>query len=174
MRRVLLGTVISILMFGLAVQASAQSTTGTLVGDIVDASGARLPGVAVKVLNQQTGVPRDTITNELGSYRFNGLTPADYTITAELTGFKTLERKNVNVPISSTITVNFTMEVASITDVVQVTAVSPLVETKENAVQTLIDTKHIQELPLKSRNFMDLALLSPGVVMDQGAAQGGP
>ena len=82
MRRVLLGTVISILMFGLAVQASAQSTTGTLVGDIVDASGARLPGVAVKVVNQQTGVSRDTITNELGSYRFNGLTPADYTITA--------------------------------------------------------------------------------------------
>src|SRR5262245_10138273 len=65
--------VIVIIGLGLIQPLAAQTTTGALVGDIVDSSGARLPGVTIKVVSQQTGAARDTISNELGSYRFNAL-----------------------------------------------------------------------------------------------------
>jgi hypothetical protein len=143
MRRVLLGTVISILVFGLAVQARAQSTTGTLVGDIVDATGARLPGVAVKVINQQTGVPRDTISNDKVTDHDHGRAHSN-----ARTSTSHLERHRDD-------------KVASI----NVSACSH----KEN----MPTTPNIFRSFLEIANFMDLALLSPGVVMDQGAAQGG-
>jgi hypothetical protein len=89
-----------------------------------------------------------------------------------LSGFKTVQR-TVTVGLGTTATVNMQLEVANVAENVMVTEEAPLVETTEHAVKTLIDTKHIEELPLKSRNFMDLALLSPGVQMDQAAAAGG-
>src|SRR5689334_14166714 len=156
----------------LALPASAQTTTGNLTGDVTDPSGARLPGVEVKVTSQQTGTTRDTITNEFGTYRLSALPPATYTLSAELSGFKTVQR-TVSVGLGATATVNIQLEVASVAENLMVTEEAPLVETTENAVKTLIDTKHIEELPLKSRNFMDLALLSPGVQMDQAAAASG-
>src|SRR5690242_19604470 len=64
--------------------AQAQGTTGTILGDVTDASGARLPGVTVRLLNQATGGTRETLTTEVGSYRFDALPPVDYTVTAEL------------------------------------------------------------------------------------------
>ncbi len=161
-----------LLAFCLSLPVAAQTTTGNLTGDITDPSGARLPGVAVKATSQQTGTTRETITNEFGTYRLTALPPATYTLTAELSGFKTVQR-TVSVGLGATATINIQLEVASVAENLMVTEEAPLIETMENAVKTLIDTRHIEELPLKSRNFMDLALLSPGVQMDQGAAAGG-
>jgi hypothetical protein len=151
----------------------AQTTTGTILGDVSDATGAKLPGVTITVTNEETGASRETVTNELGAYRVSGLPPAPYTIKAQLAGFRTVERQNVRLPISSQISVPFTIEIASVAETITVTEQAPLIETSESMVKTLVDAKQIESLPLKSRDFLDLTLLSPGVVLDQGSAATG-
>src|SRR5688572_31619317 len=133
MRGMFRGLSAALLVVLIAAPAVAQTTNGALIGDVTDSSGARLPGVTVRALSQQTGATRETVTNELGSYRFNALMPADYTVTAELNGFKTLQRKDVTVSISNTTTINFVMEVAGVAESVTVTEQAPLVETTEHA-----------------------------------------
>jgi len=152
----------------------AQTTSGSILGDVTDATGARLPGVTVKLLNQSTGAARETLTSEVGSYRFDALPPVDYTLTVELTGFSTVTRQNIKVPVATAIKIDFSLQVASTAETITVTEEVPLVETTENAVKTLIDNAKIEALPLKTRDFMNLALLAPGVVSDQSSdATGG-
>jgi len=152
-----------------AVPSYPQSTAGSILGDVTDASGARLPGATVKLLNQAIGATRETLTNEAGSYRFDALPPVEYTVTVELTGFATVMRQNIKVSVASQMKVDFRLEVATASETITVTEEAPLVETTEYAIKTLIDNRKIEELPLKTRDFIDLALLAPGVVSDQAS-----
>jgi hypothetical protein len=153
--------------------ASAQTTAGSILGDVNDSSGAKLPGVTVTALNQENGASRETVTDALGTYRFNALPPGTYTVSAALGGFGTVERKDVKLPIASQVSVPFVLQIANVTETVTVSAQSPLVDTTEHVVKTLIDSQRIESLPLKSRDFLDLTMLAPGVVSDQGSASGG-
>lgn len=165
------------LMFGwvllAASLASAQTTTGTILGEVRDATGGRLPGVTVNLVNQANGATRETVTDSLGTYRFTALPPGTYTLTATLAGFGSATRADVVLPIASQISAPFTLEVAGLAETVTVTEQVPLVDTTEQTVRTLVETKQIASLPLKSRDFLDLTLLAPGVVSDQGSASGG-
>ncbi|MGE3273637.1 MAG: carboxypeptidase regulatory-like domain-containing protein [Vicinamibacterales bacterium] len=166
------GWVLAVLLAG-AVQAAAQTTTGTILGEVRDATGGRLPGVTVTATNQSNGATREAVTDELGNYRFAALPPGTYTVTAVLGGFKDVSRTDVRLPIASQIAVPFTLELATLSESVTVTEQAPLVDTTESVVKTLIDTQQIASLPLKTRDFLDLTMLSPGVVSDQGSASGG-
>ena len=153
---------------------NAQTTTGAILGEVADASGALLPGATVSVTNQRTGAVREVLTNEIGTFRFSALAPVEYTLTAAFSEFNTVTRPNIKVPVASSVTINFILEVAAIIgETITVTSEAPLVETTDNAVKTLIDSRRINDLPLVSRDFMDLALLAPGVVLDQGSASTG-
>src|SRR2546428_13471452 len=92
MKRLLTFSTFALLFLALALPLSAQTTTGNLTGDITDPTGARLPGVTVKATSPQLGTARETITNEFGTYRLSALPPSTYNVTAELTGFKTVQR----------------------------------------------------------------------------------
>jgi hypothetical protein len=153
--------------------ASAQTTTGTILGEVKDSTGGRLPGVTVNLLNQANGATREAVTDELGTYRFTALPPGTYTITAELAGFATSKRADVVLPIASQVAAPFTLEVAGLAESVTVTQQAPLIDTTEQTVRTNVETKQIASLPLKSRDFLDLTLLAPGVVSDQASASGG-
>ncbi len=154
-----------------SVSAHAQSASGAILGDIVDTSGGRLPAAQIKLVNQQTGSTRELISNELGTYRFNALPPAVYTLTVEFPGFKTVSAQNVTVNVASEVKVDFKLEVAASNETITVNEEAVLVQTTENAVKTIVDNRKIEELPLKTRDFLDLTLLSPGVVSDQGSAR---
>ncbi|MBI4474671.1 MAG: carboxypeptidase regulatory-like domain-containing protein, partial [Acidobacteria bacterium] len=151
--------------------AVSQSTSGSILGDIKDASGAVLPGVSVHATNTATGAVRETVSNEVGAYRLAGLVPARYTVRVELSGFKTIER-TVTLPVGGEIKVDFSMEVGQLAESISVTEEAPLVQTTETTVQALVDNRRVAELPLKSRDFMDLMLLAPGVTIDQCSAVG--
>jgi hypothetical protein len=153
--------------------ALAQTTTGTILGDVRDGTGASLPGVIVVAVNQANGARREVVTDELGAYRFSALSPGAYTITAALAGFNEVTRSDVRLPINSQVAVPLRMDVAGVAETVSVTGVSPLVDTTEQVVRTLVDTRQIESLPLKTRDFLDLTLLAPGVVSDQGSASAG-
>ncbi len=153
--------------------AAAQTTTGTILGEVKDSTSGRLPGVTVSLVNQANGATRDTVSDSLGTYRFTALPPGTYTVTATLAGFTTVTRADVVLPIASQVAAPFTLEVAGLNESVTVTEQIPLIDTTEQTVRTLVETKQIASLPLKSRDFLDLTLLAPGVVSDQGSASGG-
>jgi hypothetical protein len=153
--------------------AAAQTTTGTILGDVKDATGARLPGVTVTATNQANGATREVVTDDLGTYNLPALTPGTYTIKASLSGFREYVRADIRLPINSQVAVPVTLEVGALTETVTVTEQAPLVDTTEHTVRTLVETRQIAELPLKSRDFLDLTLLAPGVVSDQGSASTG-
>src|SRR3979490_2241354 len=95
--------------------ASAQTTAGSILGDVNDSSGAKLPGVTVTALNQENGASRETVTDALGTYRLNALPPGTYTVSAALGGFNTVERKDVKLPIASQVSVPFVLQIANVT-----------------------------------------------------------
>src|SRR5215468_4624317 len=100
--------------------ARAQGNSGSILGDVTDASGARLPGVSVRLLNQASGATREAVTTDVGSYRFDGLPPVEYTVTAELPGFTTVTRQNIKVDIASQLKLDFQLKVASTSETVTV------------------------------------------------------
>ena len=151
----------------------AQTTAGSILGDVNDSSGGKLPGVTVTARNQENGASRETVTDALGTYSFSALPPGTYTLSAALTGFGTVERKDIKLPIASQVTVPMVLQIATLTETVNVTEQAPLVDSTEHVVKTLIDSQKIESLPLKSRDFLDLTLLAPGVVSDQASASSG-
>ena len=153
--------------------AIGQTTTGTILGEVKDSTGGTLPGVTVTAVNQANGLTREAITDELGNYRFSAMPAGLYTVKASLTGFKEATRTDVRLAINSQVAAPFTLEVGGLEETITVTEQAPLVNTTENVVRTLVDTQQIASLPLKSRDFLDLTLLAPGVVADQGSASSG-
>ena len=153
--------------------AAAQTTTGTILGEVKDSTGGTLPGVTVTAVNQANGLTREAVTDQLGGYRFAAMPPGLYTVTAALAGFKEATRADLRLAINSQVSAPFTLEVGGLSETITVTEQAPLVNTTENVVRTLVDTQQIASLPLKSRDFLDLTLLAPGVVSDQGSASSG-
>lgn len=162
-----------LVIFGSIRAIDAQTTTGSILGDVNDSSGGKLPGVTVTARNQENGASRETLTDALGTYSFSALPPGTYTVSAALTGFGAVERKDVKLPIASQVAIPFVLQIASLTETVNVNEQAPLVDTTEHVVKTLIDSQRIESLPLKSRDFLDLTMLAPGVVTDQGSASAG-
>ena len=85
----------------------SQSTTGSILGDIIDSSGAVLPGVTVTVTQATTGAIREVATNGVGAYRVTGLQPAEYEIAVQLDGFRSVTRDGVVLPIQGEIKIDF-------------------------------------------------------------------
>ena len=132
-----------------------------------------MPGATVSVSNNATGATREALTNETGAFRFSGLPPSSYSVTVEFPGFGTVTRPSVMLSVGGTTKVDFELDVGPITESITVTGAVPLVQPTENTVQVVVANQRVQELPSKSRDFMDLMLLSPGVTVDQSSARGG-
>jgi Carboxypeptidase regulatory-like domain len=166
-----------ILLFGLTwLLLSAPSiaqTLGTITGEVKDASGGLIPGVTVTVVNKATNATRTTTSNEVGLFEFPALPPGNYIVKSELEGFKTSTRE-VELQVQQTIRVNFALELGTISETAMVTGVSPLVETSNATIGTVIENRRIVELPLNGRNYLQLIALSPNVSAEfAGAGQAG-
>ena len=162
-----------LLILAVASPGQTQTTTGSILGDITDPSGAVLPGVTVRVTSAATGATRETVTNAVGAYRFAGLQPAEYAVTVALDGFRSATRSDVVLPVLGEIKIDFRMDVGQVTESITVTGDTPLVQPTAHVTQTVIDNVRVQALPLRTRDYMDLALLSPGVVLDQNSVRNG-
>lgn len=149
----------------------AEAQNAQIIGSIKDQSGAVIPGATLSARNQGTGLVRLSVTNEAGDYRLVALPPGVYTITAELLGFTTETRSDVRLVIDQTAVISFTMRPAALEETITVTGESPIVDTTRSDVATNVSTMQIQELPVASRRWIDLALLVPGVSQDNIRAQ---
>ncbi len=161
----------------LCAPAVAQ-TLGTITGEVKDSSGAVVPGATITVTSKATNATRTTTSNEVGLYDVPALPPGPYTVKIELDGFKTTSR-DVALQVQQTAEVNFALELGTISEMATVTGVSPLVETSNATIGTVIENRRIVELPLNGRNYLQLVALSPNVSAEfadagqAGSRQGG-
>lgn len=153
---------LTLTLWSSTVFAQNAQITGTLKDD----TGGVLPGVAVTARNQETGLVRSAVSEGAGTYRLQALPPGTYTIATELQGFTSQERRNLVLVIDQTAVVDFQLKTATITETVTVTAEAPIVETRTSTVATAITNAQIQDLPVASRRWIDLAMLTPGVSQD--------
>ena len=149
--------------------ARAQVTTADLVGTIRDATGGVVPGVTVSVTNEATGVTRSATTGEGGTYSFTALPPGLYKLTAELSGFRKVERTGVALQVNQRAQIDMVLEVGLLTETVKIEGTPPLLESQSSVLGTVIQEQQVQELPLNGRNFVQLATLTAGV---SGAGSG--
>jgi len=149
---------------GVATPLLAQPVqTATLTGTIKDSSGALLPGVTVNVSSpSQVGGVQSTTTDAQGIYRFPALHPGVYEMEAVLPGFRTMKRTGIILPLGTTITIDVALAVASVSETVEVTAASPVVDIKSSASNTQLTDAMLQNLPT-GRFQPDIINLTPGV-----------
>ena len=148
MRELARGARLVLLLAAVAAPAAAQEFRGTITGRVTDRSDAVLPGTTVTVTNTDTGVATTAVTNADGIYLVSFLTPGPYRVGAELMGFKKLQRDGVVVRIADRITIDLTLEVGQLEEVVQVAAAAPLLDVSSASQGQVIDEKRISLLPL--------------------------
>jgi hypothetical protein len=145
--------------------AFAQDSTGQIQGTVRDQSGAVLPGASVTAKHVATGRTHETVANDSGLYTLPLLQPGGYEITFNLAGFKPSTVKGIELHIADRLEVNGKLGVQEVTESIEVSAATQFVQPSP-AVQTLIGSVQVQELPLNNRNFIQLATLVPGVSSD--------
>jgi len=154
------------------VPASAQTVSGTVTGIVKDASGGVLPGVTVTFTQVETGRQETVVTDGDGRYTSQPLQLGTYRVEASLTGFKASSRAGLPLTIDDVARVDFTLEVGTVQEVVEVTAQASLVDARTSSVGKLVDNRRIAELPLNTRNVYSLIFLTPGVSGNIGNAYG--
>jgi hypothetical protein len=142
----------------------AQTTNATLGGTVSDPSRALIPGVSVTATNTQTGIVTTVVTNETGAYQFASLQTGVYKVSAELPGFQTQAYNDVNLGVGQQVRLNFTLQVGTQTQTVEVSvAADTLIATTSSSVGAVLPEYKVRDLPLATRNVLDLVNTTPGV-----------
>jgi hypothetical protein len=151
----------------LAAPAWAQTEIGaaSLNGTVSDPTGAVVALAIVKAKSPDTGLVRETETSGAGLYQLK-LPVGTYNVSVEAKGFKTAEVKGLNLAVGANLTVNFSLELGAVTETVDVTSESPIVETARTTASTGINSTAVANLPINGRNFLDFTILTPGVIKD--------
>ena len=158
-----------VLLLVAAVSAFGQGNTGTILGTVMDPTGAVIPGAEVVIENVNTGVKTETSTSAVGSYVVRFLQPGQYRVEAQSEGFSRVIREDIAVEMAREQRIDFSLTPGQVTEVVEVTGVAPLLETDTGSQSTTIENRLMVNLPLLGRNPQHLMRLSPGVVQVGGS-----
>ena len=161
----MLAATVWLFILSMVVQPTAygqSSTYARLVGTVTDQTGGVLPGVEVMATARATNVPKMALTNERGDYVIDKLIPGRYDAKAELPGFKTLVSLDVRLEVAQVARVDFKMAPGDITEEVTVLGQSPIIDTDNAEVGTVVEEKKILDLPLRGRDMLKLAFLTTG------------
>ena len=167
--RLIIGrTLLSVCLAGLALAPSAlaQTIVGQIAGLVSDSSGGVLPGVAITVTNDGTGLVRSAVTDERGAWVVTNLPVGRYAVTAELTGFRKAQQTGFELNADGRLTANFKLEVGGVTETISVVSVTgETVNTTSGEIARTIDGAQVREVALNGRNYLQLASLIPGAVV---------
>jgi Carboxypeptidase regulatory-like domain len=139
---------------------------GSFSGTIADKTGGVITGATVKVSSQGTGVERETKTDDSGHYLVPLLPVAFYTVHVEASGFQASEQKDLRLQIGEHREVDFTLNPASVSSTVEVTATDVAVQTANPTLGQVITSEQVATLPLNGRDFVQLATLTPGTTQE--------
>src|SRR3984893_2725532 len=164
----LLGATISI--FLICLPAFSQGNAGRILGTLTDQSGGVMAGATVSVIDTQRGTTRTLTTNQSGEYNSPGLLPSTYTVRAEATGFKTIERTGILLEVNTDLRVDLSLQPGQQNQTITVTESLPLVETTNAELGGTLQSQIIDSLPLNGRNFENLLQFRPGVTIYPGGS----
>ena len=145
-----------------ALTVVAQNPTGSIRGTVTDEQGAVIPKAAVTVTNKATGDTRKTNSGEDGTFGVENLLPGDYDVKIEAGGFSTITQ-TVTVQVGNTSNGNATLRAGAANVVVDVVSEAPIIDKTDYKIDGVVSRQKIDALPLNGRNFLQLALLEPGV-----------
>ncbi len=166
-----MGGVLVILVLGFLETLNAQVTSSSILGSIFDPHGKPIQGTEVTLTDSQRSFTRQTTTDNLGNYRFIGLAPAVYTLSARAPGFADAKRDRIALLVDSQLKLDFHLQVAGIRQTIEVSAPLQGIQTESSELGAVLDQGLIATLPLNARNFLDLSFLIPGVAPPvQGSA----
>ncbi len=159
---IVVATILSLQFYERSAFAQQTVTSASLTGHVEDTNGGIVNGASVTTTNLETNQTRSVTSDAEGRYRFSYLPVGTYQITIEREGFSKL-RKQVTLTVGQALDITLKLAVAGISERVNVTTDSPLIETVRTQVAETILPREIDQLPLNGRNYLDLALLVPGV-----------
>jgi len=159
-----------LMIIGTAIGLHAQTSYGSIVGMISDATGAAVQGSKVSLKNNGTGETQTATTGGGGTYTFVNLTPGSYSVTASHSGFKAAENNAVDVHIGGSARVDLSLEVGTQTETVTVSSAPPDIQSDSATLSGVIEGQQILEAPLNGRNVNNLLDFVPGVIPGGGTA----
>ncbi|HXM20701.1 MAG TPA: carboxypeptidase regulatory-like domain-containing protein [Terriglobales bacterium] len=149
---------------GVSIPAAAQTVNVTIQGRVYDSTGAAISQADVSAVNTANGFSRSATATSTGDYQIASLPAGDYTVTADKQGFQKSAKK-IHLDIGAEANVDFTLVVGQVTQEVLVQDVGEVVEPTRTMVSSVIDEQKIENLPVNGREFIDFALLAPGVTI---------
>ncbi|MBO0799673.1 MAG: carboxypeptidase regulatory-like domain-containing protein, partial [Blastocatellia bacterium] len=151
-----------IMMSATMALAQASSSTAELRGQVVDANGAAIPGATITLTDQKKGVSRSAATDDMGNYAFIGLLPSSYELKVEAKGFASSGAK-IELTVGQQANIPFKLSAGAVQATVDIVAGAEVVDTNRTEQSSTVDARQINNLPINRRNFLDYALLTPGV-----------
>src|ERR1700739_1345277 len=166
MRRILWGLVPGIFLVSLCIcqPGYSQQTTAEITGTVEDASGAAINGATVTVIDIEHGTTYSAKSNDGGIFNFPHVPIGTYNVRVEATGFETFLRTNLTLVLDQPARLTFKLKVGAITSTVQVSAEAAQLQSDTTQVSTLINSRAVSNIPLATRNYVELTLLAPGSV----------
>jgi hypothetical protein len=152
--------------------ALAQFDSAAVLGAVRDERGGAVSGARVTLRNNDTGITQTAATAESGEFVFPSVRAGNYQVSAEAQGFARAVADNLIVTVNARQRVDLTLKVGQVSEIVNVEAAPPLLETDNSSKGQVIATKQMIELPLQGRTYSSLALLAPGVRQSQVGNQG--
>ena len=160
-----------VLMFAPTVSASP---TGSIAGFVKDSSGGVISGAKFTLINMSTNAREETVSDSNGGFQFLQLAPAVYSLHVEAAGFKKEVLSDVVVQVDQITHVDASLQVGSVAETIEVTGQAiPLLENDRSTLSNVIDSEVVSNIPLNGRQYLDLALLTPGVLPSSTGTQGG-
>ena len=155
-------------LFVFTVFSFAQTSTTALSGTVYDATGAVVVGAGVTAANDATGVALKQVTNNAGLYSFPSINVGNYTVTVEMSGFKTVRRTGIVLVVATPAVENITLELGDTREEVRVEASAAPVNTATATLGNVVEHQAVASLPLNGRNPLNLIVLEPGVQQNSG------
>jgi hypothetical protein len=158
----------------LPVSGWGQQVTAAITGKVIDASGAAVTDAKVTATDTERGSVWPTVTNGEGAYNLPRLVVGTYNLRVEHAGFQVATESNILLQLNQIARIDITLTVGSVQQTVEVTSAAPLLQTESTEVGQVIDSRTNEELPLASRNYVQLTLLAPGSIHpDPSSFKGG-
>src|SRR5215475_5887713 len=155
-----------VVAFNASIVLGQGATTATVEGTITDQQNAVVPGVKVMIRNPGNGFERTAVTDANGLYRLELLPTGTYELSVEGRNFAQIKRTGIELTVGQRLAMDLQLTAGGGTDVVNVTAEAPIVETTRSQVSSTVNDIAVANLPVNGRNFIDFVLLTPGVTRD--------
>jgi Carboxypeptidase regulatory-like domain/TonB dependent receptor len=143
--------------------AQGVGASGSVSGTVTDPTGAVVPKGTVTAQDVSKGIRITSDVDSNGQYRFSNLPPGTYDLTAQIVGFQSQIQKGFTITVGQAATLDFHLQVATTSSVVEVSAAPPVVETERGSQSNTITQQYIEDLPIDRRDYLNFTLLLPGV-----------